>query len=104
MVAWQQLWRSGLPLSMNAESETRVHVYALLLEYEYKYLIFCCAKCMMDDVTFAEKSYCRLICLFQGRKTDRTILFYGFVLKPLHWNNSFYLLEFFIFLAALVKA
>lgn len=104
MVVWQQLWRSGLLLSMNAESKTRVHVYALLLEYEYNYLIFCCAKWMMDDVTFAKKSYCRSFCLFQGGKTDHPILFYGFELKPLHRNNSFYLFEDLYFIPALVKA
>lgn len=50
---------------------------------------------MMDDVKFVEKSYCRSVCLLQGGKTDCQTSFYGFELKELHWNNSFYLFDFF---------
>lgn len=67
----------------------------------YKYLNFYCAKVfvffMMDDVKFVEKSYCRSICLLQGVKTDCQTSFYGFELKELHRNNSFYLFDFFSF-------
>lgn len=50
---------------------------------------------MIDDVKFVEKSYCRSIFLLQGGKTECQSPFYGFELKEMHRNNSFYLFDLF---------